>query len=152
MGWNYLSIPKCQRLYFDVWEWISNFTPHIMDYTMDYLSMVELKLIHISKGDNRETEMEKFHYRNSSSALRCINLMANQPISCWGSQQRKLKKIAFPPSVTGWFTWSRWCRKYFHVMNSSYRLHVMESFLAVNWLRPSDAYRCLSKLYHHWFR
>ena len=60
MGWNYLSIPKLQWLHpnfkgetVEVWEWISNF---ISLYNgCNYLSMLGLKLIHVSKRGPRFT-------------------------------------------------------------------------------------------------
>ena len=58
MGWNFLSIPKLQRLH----RWSlgnkRNFTPQfIMDYLWlldDYLSILWLKLCHVSKSGHRQ--------------------------------------------------------------------------------------------------
>ena len=48
MGWNYLSIPNLQGAIVEVWDWISNFIPYFF-WACDYLSMLGLKLIRVSK-------------------------------------------------------------------------------------------------------
>ena len=33
----------------EVWEWTSNFIPHLTEHMINYLSMLELKFIHVNK-------------------------------------------------------------------------------------------------------
>ena len=48
MGWNYLSIPKLQRLYGWSWERINNFIPHFTLHVITFPCW-DLKLNHASK-------------------------------------------------------------------------------------------------------
>ena len=48
MGWNYLSFPNFNGCTVEVWEWISYFIP-TLHWACDYLCVMKLKSIHISK-------------------------------------------------------------------------------------------------------
>ena len=54
MGWNYSSIPNCNGVTVEVMEWMSNFITHFIIW-YDYLSMLELRLIRVSKRGPRST-------------------------------------------------------------------------------------------------
>ena len=55
VGWNNYPLPSFNGTTVDVWEWIRNFTPHFIMANGNYLSMMEVKLNHVSKWDPRSS-------------------------------------------------------------------------------------------------
>ena len=75
--WNHLTIPKNFTVYtIDVWEWIRNFISHFI-IDVIYLSMLRLKLIHVS---NRSS-MSQLSWRLCHENPLCH--LENTPIIIW---------------------------------------------------------------------
>ena len=80
MGWNYVSIPKLQRC--NRWRLGMDKYFHLTFYqTCDYLSMLGLKLNHVSKRGPRQPEPMLLLM---TSCLPQGRISTNTPFQCWG--------------------------------------------------------------------
>ena len=74
MGWNYLSIPKCQRLHrwrLGMDKWFHNF------HVCNYLSMLGLTVNHVTKlrpGKQSKTHISRDILFTSRSLIQCFRL------------------------------------------------------------------------------
>ena len=85
--WDEITYPFPNSNSVEVWEWISNFIPHII-FAYDYLSTLGLKFIHVSKSSYC---LVQIHYVNQSGLI--LNSTLSNKIQwnvnqntyiCWG--------------------------------------------------------------------
>ena len=86
--------PNCNGGTVEVWEWINDFNPY---FTCDYLSMLGLKLIHVSKEVPASLIKIRCKYKNATtdSQIKIVTLLWPQ------SKQSAINTLM--PEENGWY-------------------------------------------------
>ena len=93
MGWNYLSVPKLQRLH--RWSLVIDKWFHpTYDNGFDYLSMLWLKLIHVSKRGQVSAKMVRWCLVHIDTCRRSITLRVDRMTATHSPLRQCLRPLA----------------------------------------------------------